>query len=51
MEEITNALQVTRFEVLGALNAVVICSADRRAPLRGIPVVQAARGEGAVKVP
>jgi hypothetical protein len=24
MEEITNALQVTRFEVLGALNALVI---------------------------
>jgi hypothetical protein len=52
MEEITNTLQVTIFEVLGALKAVV--SAVRigeRAPLRGIPDVQAARGEGAVKVP
>jgi hypothetical protein len=51
MEEITNALRVTRFEVLGALNALVIAKRIGERPLRGIPDVPAARGEGAVRVP
>ena len=37
MEEITNAMQVTKFETLGALNALVIGERiGERAPLRGI---------------
>jgi hypothetical protein len=50
LEEITNALQVARFEVVGGLNALVIAvriGERRYAASRTFRL----RGEGGVKVP